>query len=226
MVDKFVLLASTLILSLNAFGAQFQIEATGAVTTSGPTGSIIISTSDWTVIFDDTSNDGLLQVDEIISFSGATVDVSVAAQTYVYDEIVGTPDLAGISAGSGGFNACCWWFNGPVIADPQDLDGWFTTRWSEYTITEVSVTPESILNDLVSEVVDLNLNAGLDNALDSKLENVLAALDRARDNNTDSAINLLEAFINSVEAQRGKAISDADADSLIESANLVIQLLS
>ncbi len=51
------------------------------------------------------------------------------------------------------------------------------------------------------------------------------ALDEVNQDNDVAAINTLEAFINAVEAQRGKKIADTDADALIALAEEIIFLL-
>ena len=152
---------------------------------------------------------------------------SLAGVTYQYDTLVATPDVTDISTVSGAIGACCWWFTGPVMADDGTLggDGWFPTRWSAYSIEALVQTPEEVIGDIVSALVALNINAGLSNALDSKLQNVLAAVDRANVGDNASAINMLYAFIQSVEAQRGKALSDAEADGLVGNAMTAIGLL-
>ena len=71
----------------------------------------------------------------------------------------------------------------------------------------------------------LNLQQGIENSLDSKLDAVSKALDDVNKNNDIAAINALQAFINSVEAQRGKKILDADANALIAAAQEIIDLL-
>jgi len=55
---------------------------------------------------------------------------------------------------------------------------------------------------------------------------VVRALDDLNQNNDVAAINSLEAFINEVEAQRGKKISDAEADALIALAKQIIYQLN
>lgn len=85
--------------------------------------------------------------------------------------------------------------------------------------------PKQLLANLAQHVLQLNLKAGLENAFDSKLQNALDALDRATAGDTPSAIGLLYAFIGSVEAQSGKAISETDAANLIFQTNLIIELL-
>ncbi|MCO6450242.1 MAG: thrombospondin type 3 repeat-containing protein [Caldilineales bacterium] len=68
------------------------------------------------------------------------------------------------------------------------------------------------LADLDELVMSLDLPGGTENALLSKVEN--AAKSVAKGNYT-AASNQLEAFINQVEAQRGKKLTDAEADMLI-----------
>ena len=79
----------------HAQSAQYQIDATG---TYQDNGGNIVRTTDWTLIFDDTSGDGLAQIDEIISFSGTTVTTQPSGgstNTYQYDTMTGTPNLGG-----------------------------------------------------------------------------------------------------------------------------------
>jgi len=86
-------------------------------------------------------------------------------------------------------------------------------------------SPVSALQQLIDLVVDLNLQAGISNSLDTKLEAAVRALDDVNQNNDVAAINALEAFIGAVEAQRNVHLSDAEADSLILVAQQIIQIL-
>jgi len=72
----------------------------------------------------------------------------------------------------------------------------------------------------------MNLLKGIANSLLAKLDAALQKLADDNENNDAAAINLLEAFIKTVEAQRGKKISEADANALIEAAQEIIELLS
>jgi len=117
-----------------ALAAQYQIDATG---TYQDNSGNIVSTTDWTVVFDDTSGDGLLQVDEIVDFSGTTVTTQFSGgptNTYQYDTMTGTPNVGGISTSSGydttATSPCCWWFTGPVVAEASGVDGWYPSRWT------------------------------------------------------------------------------------------------
>ena len=84
---------------------------------------------------------------------------------------------------------------------------------------------EKALKDLIVAVFDLNLQAGIDNSLDAKLDAVLNALDDANLNNDQAAIGALDAFVNAVQAQSGKQIDGADAAQLIEDADEIILLI-
>ena len=80
-------------------------------------------------------------------------------------------------------------------------------------------TAESETEDLISEIEDLNLPAGTENSLTSKLNNALTKLEQG---NPNAAINQLNGFINQVNAQAGKKISQSDADALIAQAQAII----
>jgi hypothetical protein len=79
--------------------------------------------------------------------------------------------------------------------------------------------------DLMQNVIDLNLQQGIENGLVAKLEAAMQSLDDINANNDVAAVNTLEAFINAVEVQRGNKISEADADALIADAQQIIDLL-
>jgi parallel beta-helix repeat protein len=76
---------------------------------------------------------------------------------------------------------------------------------------------------LVAEVMALNLQNGIENSLDAKLDAALHALDDVNANNDAAALNAINAFINAVEAQSGNKIpNEADANALIDIANEII----
>jgi hypothetical protein len=86
----------------------------------------------------------------------------------------------------------------------------------------VVVTPEWIIDEIERFVDEGGLAPELKNSLLSKVENALKSLDKGREN---AAIGQIEAFINQVEAQRGKKISDETAYLLISYAeNLISQI--
>jgi len=58
--------------------------------------------TDFTLKFDDISGDGLLQINEVVQFSGFTLtNPSNQAVNGLYDVIIGTPDIAGVSTSNG-----------------------------------------------------------------------------------------------------------------------------
>lgn len=77
------------------------------------------------------------------------------------------------------------------------------------------LTQTEAVQEVVTEINGLDINSGIKNSLTSKLDEALKSLDKG---NIEPAINILEAFINAVEAQRGKALTEAEADGLIAAA--------
>jgi hypothetical protein len=86
----------------------------------------------------------------------------------------------------------------------------------------VPVTVESALDQLMAQVIAYGLPKGLTNALTVKLDAALASWQRGRSN---AAVNQIGAFIHEVDAKRGKALTDAQADTLIRMANIVVQAI-
>jgi probable HAF family extracellular repeat protein len=112
---------------------------------------------------------------------------------------------------------------GQILADGCD------SRLNEchaYLVSPIAAAPDAAaqIEALLGVVLSLNLKAGIGNALDSKLQNALAALNRDQQDNR-SAVGILYAFIHSVEAQRGKALTTEQADQLVSAAQDVIDAL-
>jgi probable HAF family extracellular repeat protein len=87
------------------------------------------------------------------------------------------------------------------------------------TMWLLPVTVESALDQLMAQVTAYGLPNGLTNALTVKLEAALASWQRGRSN---AAVNQIGAFIHEVNAKRGKALTDAQADTLIRMAEIVV----
>ncbi len=81
------------------------------------------------------------------------------------------------------------------------------------------------IEDLIATVVSLNFQQGIENEFDAKLDAVIQALDDVNQNNDVTAFNMLNAFIQNVEAQRGSRLTNAQADQLVEAALAIIELL-
>ena len=111
-----------------------------------------------------------------------------------------------------------------VVGAPFDDDAGANSG-SVY-VFDLGMLPSSRLPDLVEFITSLNLQNGIENSLDAKLEAALQALEDVQAGNNKSAINVLSAFIQQVEAQRGNQIPVTDADLLIAEAQEIIDLLS
>ena len=85
--------------------------------------------------------------------------------------------------------------------------------------------PKELLARLVADIRNLNLRAGISNAFDAKLDAALAALDDTREQNDGAATNAMHAFINSVNGQRGRQLTDAQANSLVSAAERIIRAI-
>lgn len=81
------------------------------------------------------------------------------------------------------------------------------------------LTPVTSVTDLEDLVRSFGLPHGLENSLLAKLEAALRAIDEGR---TADACAALRAFANEVKAQKGKKLTEAQADALLE---IVAQLL-
>ncbi len=82
------------------------------------------------------------------------------------------------------------------------------------TATVTVQTPGQAIGSLSALIAADNLKSGVASALNDKLKNVLASLQAANAKLRQDAANKLSAFINAVEAQRGKGMTSAQADEL------------
>lgn len=83
----------------------------------------------------------------------------------------------------------------------------------------------ALLEDLISNVEDMNLQQGIDNSLDAKLSAALDALESMNADKRNDAVNKLYALINEVEAQIEKKITNQQADHLMLEAQRIIDLI-
>jgi len=88
------------------------------------------------------------------------------------------------------------------------------------------VSPEQTISNLIDDVMSLNLQNGIENSLDSKLNATTGALQDIDENNNVAAINALQSFINAVKAQSGKKISKSNAQALIDATPAIINSLN
>ncbi len=123
------------------------------------------------------------------------------------------------------FTSAGWDFVGETVNGANDI--WWIHEGKIYPrLWWENIEPVELLDILAQGIIDLDLQPGIENSLLAKLDTALQKLEDDNENNDAAAINLLDAFINAVEAQRGKKISDTDADSLIATAQEIIELLS
>jgi Beta-propeller repeat len=93
-----------------------------------------------------------------------------------------------------------------------------TTSFSPFVLVKSAVDQAY---DLIREVSECDLRHGIDTSLDAKLQNAIGALGSASQNDATTAINILNAFISSVEAQSGQAITTTEAANLIAAARQI-----
>jgi HYR domain len=77
------------------------------------------------------------------------------------------------------------------------------------------------VSELIVAVQGFNLQQGISNSLDAKLQNVLNALAGAANGETAAVCNQLGAFINETTAQSGKKLTVAQANQLIAAAQQI-----
>lgn len=77
------------------------------------------------------------------------------------------------------------------------------------------------ISDLLRTVKSFNLKAGIENSLDAKLQNAFKAKQAALAKDRATACNQMSAFNYEVQAQIGKALTQAQATQLIKAANQI-----
>ena len=101
-----------------------------------------------------------------------------------------------------------------------------TASASVWVLGSPILTPVKLIEYLINSVNAINLQHGIENSLDVKLEAATNALLDTTAKNDVAAINSLQAFINAVEAQRGHKITDTEADELIAATQEIIASLT
>ena len=89
----------------------------------------------------------------------------------------------------------------------------------QVTRTVIVELPEVAIARIIGTILGPR---GIQVALSAKLDAALASLDKGKKNNQKTATNNMNAFINFVNAQRGKWINNQDADDLITDAGAFI----
>lgn len=132
-----------------------------------------------------------------------------------------TPSAPCSSNSTGGFS-CTFAIPATAVAGPATITATDGSGGSASTTFTV-LTPSQATQQLVGYVSDLHLSQGLNSSLVSKLD---AALQSISSGNTKAAVNQLNAFVNEVNAQTGKAITVAEATLLTNDADAIAAGLS
>lgn len=104
----------------------------------------------------------------------------------------------------------------PYVIDLDNIDNYPLVKpW----------TSENAIRKLIRDVENMNLQQGIDNSLDAKLTAVLDALEALNADKRNDAINKLYAFLNEVEVQREKKLTNEQACYLIAAAQEIISLI-
>jgi len=84
---------------------------------------------------------------------------------------------------------------------------------------------DALLADLSDALALLDAGDGTINSLMSKLAATQAKIADGNTDNDSAALSMLNAFLNAVEAQRGKKITDAEADLLVQQAQEIMLVI-
>ena len=106
------------------------------------------------------------------------------------------------------------------------VDDWDNSHpgWAIDDVMVIGLPIHLTIEDLINETLEMNLQQGIENSLDKKLQSAQRALNDMSNKNYKEVINKLNAFINEVEAQRENKITNEQADTLIGMANHIIDL--
>jgi hypothetical protein len=101
-------------------------------------------------------------------------------------------------------------------------DGVGDSLADEVVITVVGAA--DAIGELKQDIAAMNLANGVANELTAKLDAAMKKLADGKGKNDEAAVNFLEAFVNAVNAQRGKKISEENAASLISRVQQIIEV--
>lgn len=94
------------------------------------------------------------------------------------------------------------------------------------SFSEFGLMAEPTVRNLVDRVQEMNLQQGIENSLDAKLERAQDAIVAESNNNVTEAVNALQAFTNEVEAQREVKLTNQQANELHFFANNLIRIIN
>jgi len=185
------------------------------------------------IVIDYISPTGLTGHMQVNDKVGGTVEASIFDPASTEPTTVGPLSL---TPAGGGFHVSMNFSTDLLTWLPDEFTARVTIRnedhdtGQDFTILVDNVRTFSSIPDAIRQLIEqveaLDIHHGIKNSLIVKLNAAVKKLEDANESNDSMAINSLGAFINEVEAQRGKKISEADADALIAAAQQIIALLS
>ncbi len=119
-----------------------------------------------------------------------------------------------------------WMDNGTYTVAVRVTDDDGSTDIATLSVIVEKIPPEVVVENLSNEVDTMDLPEATKNNLNASLDNATKVLKDSNPKNDVSAINALQAFINKIEAQRGKKIPKEVADELIAKAQEIIITLN
>jgi probable HAF family extracellular repeat protein len=172
-----------------------------------------------------TAARGMIDLGTFGGGSSVAVDVSDSGQAVGYIDtgyaFSWTADggMAGLGALPDDINSAATAVNnnGQVVGYSWGLD---TIPHATMWLLPITVT--SALDKLIDQVTAYSLQKGLTNALTVKLKAALASWQTGRSN---AAVHQIGAFVHQIIAKRDKALTEAQADTLIRMANEIVQAI-
>jgi hypothetical protein len=185
-------------------------DITGSTTSSPPTLTVTPVSSATTTNFSLSNNLGAYDISTTAEYSGS-VTLCFQAQTVNDFSTFSNLQILHIVNGSPVNVTTSYNFSTRTICGA-------VTSFSPFVIVKGAAGQ---LNDLVRTVNESNIRHGIQNSLDAKIQNAVSALNSAHNNSYGTVCNLMGAFISSVQAQEGQAITTGEATAFISAANQI-----
>jgi len=138
-----------------------------------------------------------------------------------YDGVTFNP-----SGDTGALQTHAWNNDGPYTVAVRTTDDDGSTDIATLIVTVENPPPAIMVENLSEDIGEMGLPPSTENNLTASLDTANKVLMDSNPKNDVAAINTLEAFINKIEAQRGKKIPEEIADELIAKAQEIIEALS
>jgi hypothetical protein len=158
------------------------------------------------------------------SIVGESIEFDGSRSSDSDGEIIGFQWNFGDGAGAGSAITRHMYVNPGIFTATLTVTDNIAATGTDTAAVTVQTIPEAIqaLSDLVRS---LNLVQGISNSLDAKLQAILAALEAAKAGKRQDAVSKLGAFIQEVEAQRGKQLTNSQAEMLLALARRIVTVI-